>query len=115
MSEKTNGNGHVDAEKVNVEEEETVKSEGPTWSEEFQVAAEDVVDFVKNVVKEANVRRVMIKQGDRVVLDIPLWLTVGGIAWLPIYAALGVIVTLATNHSIVVERRESKEEKAAAA
>ena len=103
-------------EKIEVEEEmnNTENGDGQTWREEMKVASEELFSVLQNLVTEANVRRIIVKQGDRVVLDVPLLLGLAGMALIPMYAALGVIVTLGMGYSIIVER-QVVEEKAVAA
>ena len=49
--------------------------------------------------------RVGFKAG-KDLLDIPMWMGIGGVALIPTYAALGLIALFATNCSIIVERAE---------
>jgi hypothetical protein len=97
-------------EKIPVEEEQTSeKSEQKDWSEEFVVAGEELVDAVKKLVHEANVRRIVVKNEDRhVYLEIPILLGLAGIALLPVYSALALIAALVTDCTIYVERFEEE-------
>lgn len=75
--------------------------------EEFRVSGEDVVKKLKELVKEGNIRRIIIKNEEgKTLIEIPLTIGVVGAALLPIWAAIGAVVALATNCTIVVEKRE---------
>ena len=74
-----------------------------TW-EEFKVAGSEVVDKVKELLHEGNVRRIVIKQEGRTVFELPLTIAAVGVIVAPVLAAIGAFAALATNCSIVVER-----------
>ncbi len=81
--------------------EENVKKE------EFKVSGEDVVKKVKELIKEGNIRRIIIKnEEDKVLVEFPLTVGVVGVALLPMWAAIGAIAALVTKCTIVVEKRE---------
>lgn len=76
-------------------------------TEEFSVNADQVVQKVKELVNEGNVRRVIIKneKGDSII-EFPVTVGVVGAVLLPVFAALGAAVALLTKCTIVVERRD---------
>lgn len=75
--------------------------------EEFKVSGEDVVKKVKELIREGNVRRIIIKnEEDKVLVEFPLTIGVVGAALLPVWAAIGAIAALVTKCTIVVEKRE---------
>lgn len=73
--------------------------------ENIQVAGERVVDTVKNLVKEGNVRRITLKNkaGDTV-FTMPLTIGVVGVAIAPMLAAIGAVASLMTDCTLSVER-----------
>lgn len=85
-----------------------------TWTETFKVEGGQLLDKVKQIIREGNVRRVIIKQGDRVVAEFPLTVGVVGAVFAPMLAAVGAIAALVTECSIVIERSEPVERAAAA-
>ena len=97
-------------ENIDVEEEYTKEeSESRNWSEEFTVAGEELVGFVKNLIHETNVRRIIIKnEAKRVHFEVPMVLGVAGIALMPAYAALALIAALVTECEIQVIRVEKE-------
>jgi hypothetical protein len=75
--------------------------------EEFTVSADDLIERVKQLLHEGNVTRIIVKnEKGRVMLEIPATIGVIGVLLAPWLAALGAIAALATNCTIVVERRE---------
>jgi hypothetical protein len=75
--------------------------------EVFTVAADKIVDKIKTIITEGNVRRITIKndKGTTLVV-IPLTVAVIGTVLAPVLAAVGALAALVTRCTIVVERRE---------
>jgi hypothetical protein len=83
-------------------------SDEKVWTEELRVRGDALVAKVRELVREGNVRRIIIKDSDgRSMIEIPLTLGVVGALVAPVWAAIGAIAALAANWSIVVERRKS--------
>lgn len=78
-----------------------------TFWESFKVEGESIVDKVKEIVHEGNVRRVVIKQNGRSIAEFPLTAGVVGAVLAPVLAAIGALVALAKDCSIEVERAEA--------
>jgi Domain of unknown function (DUF4342) len=74
------------------------------WRESFHVSANQLVDAVKKLVHEGNVRRVIIKQGDRTIAEFPLTAGVIGTVIAPMVAALGALAVVLTDCTLEVER-----------
>jgi len=73
-------------------------------TEEFKVSGEKLLEQVKEIVHQGNVRRVTIKDKDGVTLfEIPLTAGVVGAVLLPVWAAIGAIAALAASYTITVE------------
>jgi len=83
--------------------EETRKS----WQEELSATGDELIDRVKSVVNEGNVRRIIIKQEDRTLVELPLTIGVVGVLLAPQLAAIGAIAALVTRCTIAVEREGS--------
>ena len=80
-------------------------TDGPkVTQEEFKVNGNQLVDKVKELLHEGNIRRIMIKQNGQTMLEVPLTLAAVGVVLMPVLAAVGAFAALATNCSIVVER-----------
>ena len=75
-----------------------------TFKESFKVAADQLVDAVKKLVHEGNVRRVIIKQEGRTVVEFPLTIVVVGTVLAPVLAAVGAVAAFMTECTLEVER-----------
>ncbi len=74
-------------------------------TEEFQIAGDQLIAQIKELVREGNIRRVAIKNEEgRILIDVPLTWGVIGALVAPQLAALGAIAALTSHGSIVVER-----------
>lgn len=79
--------------------------EQPT-KEEFKISGDKIVETVKNLIKEGNVRRITIKNEEGVTLIvIPLTIAIIGTVLAPVLAAVGALAAFVTKCTIVVERR----------
>jgi hypothetical protein len=77
------------------------------WTEELKVQGEALLGKVKELAHEGNVRRIIIKDSSgKTLIEVPLAVGVVGVLVAPVAAAIGAIAALATDYSIVVERRE---------
>ncbi len=79
------------------------------WVEEIEVAGNDLVSRVKELIEEGNVRRLIIRKADGdVLMEVPLTasVVVGGAAvvFAPMLAALGALAALVTQLRIEVIR-----------
>jgi hypothetical protein len=75
-----------------------------TFKESFKVAGEQLVDAVKKLLHEGNVRRIVIKQEGRSVAEFPLTVGVVGAVVAPVLAAVGALAAVLTDCTIEVER-----------
>ncbi|OGO06196.1 MAG: hypothetical protein A2Y73_01020 [Chloroflexi bacterium RBG_13_56_8] len=72
--------------------------------EEFELSGSELVDKVKQLLHEGNIRRIVIRQDSQTVMELPLTVAAVGVILAPVLAAIGAFAALATNCSIVVER-----------
>jgi DNA-binding Lrp family transcriptional regulator len=72
--------------------------------EELKVNGAELLDKVKELLHEGNIRRIVIKQDGNTVMELPLTIAAVGVLIAPVLAAVGAFAALATNCSIVVER-----------
>jgi hypothetical protein len=75
-----------------------------TFTETFKVAGEHLVESIKKLLHEGNVRRVVIKQGEQTVAEFPLSVGVIGAVLAPILAAVGALAAVMTECTVDVER-----------
>jgi hypothetical protein len=76
-----------------------------TFTESFKVAGNQLVDAVKKLIHEGNVRRVIIKQDGRTIAEFPLTVGVIGAVLAPVLAAVGAIAAVLSECTIEVERQ----------
>jgi len=86
-----------------------------TFTESFKVAGGQLLDMVKKVIHEGNVRRVVIKQDTRVIAEFPVTVGVVGAMLAPILAAIGAIAAFMNECTIEVERTTSETAQAGSA
>lgn len=73
--------------------------------ERHKVTGEKLLQTVKRLVHEGNIRRITIKDEDeRTIVEIPLTIGVVGALLLPAWVALGAIAALAANLTLEVEK-----------
>jgi hypothetical protein len=75
-----------------------------TWWQKIEARGSEILDVLKNVLHEGNVRRVVIKQRDHTIAEFPLTVGVVGTVAAPILAAVGALVALLADCTIEVER-----------
>lgn len=74
-----------------------------TFKEEVKVSGEQLVETVKKLVHEANIRNLIIKnEKGEPLIEIPVTFASVGTILLPVLAALGAIAALVTNCTIEV-------------
>jgi acyl-CoA reductase-like NAD-dependent aldehyde dehydrogenase len=82
-------------------------SVGKIVREEFSVSADNLIEKVKELIREGNITRITVKDDQgKVLLEMPATIGVVGAILVPWLAALGAIAALATRCTIVVERKE---------
>lgn len=78
-----------------------------TKTEEFTIDGEKLLDKVKELIKEGNVTRIIIKnKEDKVLVEFPVTIGLVGALLAPMLAAVGAIAALVTECKLVVVRRE---------
>jgi hypothetical protein len=77
--------------------------------DEFQVFARDLVERVRELIHQGNVRRIIIKdQHGHTFVEIPVTVAAVGAVLAPVLAAVGAISALVAKFTIVVERSEPR-------
>lgn len=77
--------------------------------EEFKVSGEEVVKKVKELIKEGNARKIIIKnEKGESVIEFPLTFGAVGAIIAPVLAAVGALAALLTKCTIVVIKKEVK-------
>ena len=77
--------------------------------ETFNVKGEKLLEKVKSLIREGNIRRIIIKdKKGKVLVEFPLTFGVVGAVLAPMLAAIGAIAALVTQCSITVHRDVKK-------
>jgi len=85
-----------------------------TYTESFKAAGQQLVDAVKKLLHEGNVRRVIIKHGEHTIAEFPLTVGVVGVVLAPIVAAVAAIAAAVNECTVEVERVERNDKQGAA-
>jgi hypothetical protein len=79
----------------------------PNKANEFKVRGEELLNKVKDIVHEGNVRKIIIKNDKgSPYLEIPLTVGVVGALFAPVLAAVGALAALASNFTLEVVRKD---------
>lgn len=79
---------------------------------EFKVKGDELLKKVKTLIKEGNVRRIIIKnEKGSEYLEIPINVGVLGVLFAPILVAVGALAAVASSFTIEVVRKETVEAK----
>ena len=80
-------------------------AERTTFTEEIQTTADKLIDTIKDLLHEGNVRHIVVKnpQG-QTVLEVPVSIGIVGLLIAPILAAIGAVAVYAANFTLVVTR-----------
>lgn len=85
-------------------EEEQAAEQG-TWQERIQGRGQEWLERLRQMIREGNVTRVIVRHDDQTLLEIPVTAGVIGALLMPTLAAVGVVAAMVTGSTIVVERR----------
>jgi len=72
--------------------------------ESIKIEGANILDKLNALVREGNVRRIIVSQGGRTIAEFPLTVGVVGAVFAPILAAVGAILALVQDCTIQVER-----------
>ena len=82
------------------------ETEPKTKREEVHITGEELLTTVEKLLHAGNVSRIIIKQGEHIVVEFPLTVGVLGVLMAPMLAAVGAVGALLTHCTVVVERVE---------
>jgi len=81
-------------------------------TEKYTVSGSQVLEKVKQLIREGNIRRVRLIHEEKTIIEIPLSIgapaVVAGILVAPVLAAIGAAAALLTECTIEVEKVEKK-------
>ncbi len=74
---------------------------------EFKVKSQELLQKIEELIREGNIRRIIIKDGDgKTFIEIPLTVGVIGVIAAPIVAAVGALAGVVANFTVEVIKRE---------
>lgn len=83
-----------------------MKSQKST-TETFEIKGEKLLETVKNLIAEGNIRKIIIKdKKGKTIAEFPLTIGVVGALIAPVLAAIGAIAALLTECTLTVERKK---------
>jgi hypothetical protein len=86
-------------------------NEKRTDQESFKVNGDEILSKIKEIIKEGNARKIIIRnEKDETIMEFTLTIGAIGLALAPIFAAVGTLAALASNCTIVVEKRENPDQ-----
>jgi hypothetical protein len=80
----------------------------------IETTGEQLLSTIKQLIEAGNVRRIRVRQKDKVIAEFPLTVGVLGTMIAPIAAAIGALTAVLTECTIDVERVEQAEDKKSA-
>jgi hypothetical protein len=82
------------------------KKTNPSAAEQFKISGNEILAKVKELIKEGNVRRIIIKnEKGKAMMEIPVTFAVVGAVFAPVLAAVGALAALLSKATIEVERK----------
>lgn len=82
-----------------------MKNTNNTHEEEFKVNGEELLAKIKELIRQGNIRRIIIKDKEgKQLIEFPVTVGVVGLVIAPIAAAIGALAALVTECTIVVIR-----------
>lgn len=74
-------------------------------TEEFKISGSEMVDKIKELIHQGNIRRIIVKNEEgKTLIEIPLTWGLAGVALMPVLAAMGAIAALVTRCTLIVEK-----------
>jgi hypothetical protein len=76
------------------------------YTEKFKVEGKNLVSFIKKVIQDGNAHRIIIlDKKDKPLAEIPLTFGIIGMALAPVLVTIAAIAALATECTVLVERK----------
>lgn len=83
-----------------------MQTQDPPTVQSLESTGNSIMDAIKHLVHEGNIRKITIKQDGQTVAEFPLTFGVVGAALAPALAAIGAITALLTDCTIEVEHAD---------
>ncbi len=80
----------------------------PTKKETFNINGEDLLNKIKELIREGNVRKITINdKSGKELMSFPVTVGVVGLLLAPVLAAVGALAALITDCTITVEKEDN--------
>jgi hypothetical protein len=74
--------------------------------EYFRVSGDEILSKIKEIIKEGNARRIIIKnEKDETIMEFPVTIGAIGVVLAPVFAAVGTLAALAMKCTLIVEKK----------
>jgi len=80
-----------------------LENRGTDWTEKVQVTGGELVNKIRDVIRQGNVRKVVVRQDDRILFELPLTLGAIGAIIAPQLAAVGAIAALVAHCTVEIQ------------
>jgi hypothetical protein len=85
-------------------------SKSKSHTESFRIHGKELIQKVRELIAEGNVRRIIIKSKEgKTIMELPVTIGIIGAVVAPVLAAVGAIAAILTECTITVERDVNKE------
>ncbi len=74
------------------------------WEETIQVKGGEIIDTVRELIKEGNVTKIRVKHEGKTIVELPVTIGAAGLLIAPQLAALGALAALLTRCTLEIER-----------
>lgn len=81
-----------------------LEQDAKNQKEEFFVKGSELVEKVKELVRQGNINKIKVKQDDKVLIEIPVTAGVVGALLAPQLAIIGAVATLVSRSTIEIEK-----------
>ena len=82
------------------------KTKPDCTQEQFKIYGHELLKKVKELIKEGNIRRIIIKdERGKILMEIPVTFAVVGAFFAPVLAAVGALAALVSKCTLEVERK----------
>ncbi len=84
---------------------------GTTGAASHRVGGDELIDRIKDLVREGNIRRIKVTRDDgTVVLDVPVTAGVIVVMLSPLLTALAAVAALTADYTIEIERKDDADD-----
>jgi len=88
-----------------------LENQEKTWKEEITVKSSELISKIKQLVHQGNITKIRVRQGDKVLVDIPVTAGAIGVLLAPQISILAVIAALVTKCTLEIHKREGNNEE----